>query len=315
MRSVSSTRGALDALYAIPVKGDPFTRQGDALDLMAVSPDGQFVLVLSAIDDPEPGTPVVSVIDLTARKTVRRVRMARKPAGLAFAVDNPVYTERLTVEEALIELGYLSPEDVLEMIVRLETGEPLSADVIAQVEPPTGLAAFAGGSGGPGFWRRNDVAPAASLDLPEAVEPLIAEIVQRFLVENHLGEVGPELVQRIYPQLQQPRALQSWFGRRLTRAARQLHTVFIEVNEVTDKTENALKIAGDVYTARLFSLVAARLGLDDWKASVREKLKTLDDIYRFAVDQTSMARGELLELTIVLILVLELVLFFLGIMR
>ena len=99
------------------------------------------------------------------------------------------------------------------------------------------------------------------------------------------------------------------------RAARQLHTLFIEVNEVTDKTENALKIAGDVYTARLFTLVAARLGLDDWKGSVREKLKTLDDIYRFAVEQTAMARGELMELTIVLILVLELVLFFLGIMR
>jgi len=122
-------------------------------------------------------------------------------------------------------------------------------------------------------------------------------------------------LERIYPELQQPRGLQSWFGRRLSRAARHLHTVFIEVNEVTDKTENALKVAGDVYTARLFTLVAARLGLDDWKASVREKLKTLDDIYRFAVDQTSIARGELLELTIVLILILELVLFFLGIMR
>jgi hypothetical protein len=122
-------------------------------------------------------------------------------------------------------------------------------------------------------------------------------------------------LERIYPQLQQAGGLQSWFGRRLTRAARQLHTLFIEVNQVTDKTENALKIAGDVYTARLFTLVAARLGLDDWKGSVREKLKTLDDIYRFAVEQTAMARGELLELTIVLILVLELVLFFLGIMR
>jgi hypothetical protein len=126
--------------------------------------------------------------------------------------------------------------------------------------------------------------------------------------------LGAEL-ERIYPQLQQPGGLQSWFGRRLTRAARQVHTLFIEVNEVTDKTENALKVAGDVYTARLFTLVAARLGLDHWKGSVREKLKTLDDIYRFAVEQTAMARGELLELTIVLILILELVLFFAGIMR
>ena len=103
--------------------------------------------------------------------------------------------------------------------------------------------------------------------------------------------------------------------RRDARAARQVHSLFIDVNELTDKTENALKIGGDVYAARLFTLVAARFGLDRWKGNVREKLETLDDIYRFAVEQTALARGEVLELTIVLILILELVLFFAGIMR
>jgi hypothetical protein len=122
-------------------------------------------------------------------------------------------------------------------------------------------------------------------------------------------------LENIYRQLQAPEWWQTWFGRRFTRAARQVHTLFIDVNELTDKTENALKIAGDVYAARLFTLAAARLGLDHWKGNVREKLKTLDDIYRFAVEQTAMARGEFLELAIVLILIFELVLFFLGIMR
>ena len=119
----------------------------------------------------------------------------------------------------------------------------------------------------------------------------------------------------IYKDLQQRRWLQNWAGRRYTRAAQRVHSLFIDVNELTDRTENALKIVGDVFSARLFALAAARLGLDFWKASVREKLKTMDDIYRFAVEQTSMARGEFLELTIVLILVLELVLFFMGIME
>lgn len=119
----------------------------------------------------------------------------------------------------------------------------------------------------------------------------------------------------IYAQLQIERPWNSWIGRRYNRAARQVHSLFIDVNELTDKTENALKIAGDVYAARLFALVAARLGLDQWKGNVREKLKTLDAIYRFAVEQASMGRGEMLELTIVLILVFELVLFFMGIMR
>jgi hypothetical protein len=113
---------------------------------------------------------------------------------------------------------------------------------------------------------------------------------------------------RIYAQLQRSGWRHTWFGRRYALAARQIHGVFIDVNELTDRTENAMKIAGDVYAARLFAMSAARLGLDHWKASVREKLQTVDDIYRFAVEHTAMTRGEFLELTIVLLIVLEIVL-------
>ena len=107
----------------------------------------------------------------------------------------------------------------------------------------------------------------------------------------------------------------AFLGRHYARAARQVHALFIDVNELTDRTENALKIVGDVYAARLFSLVGARLDLDRWKTNVSEKLKTLDDIYRFSVEHLGMVRGEVLEMTIVGILVFELVLFFMGIME
>ena len=117
---------------------------------------------------------------------------------------------------------------------------------------------------------------------------------------------------RIYPQLQRGGWLYNWVARRYSRAVRQVHSLFIDVTELTDRTENALKIVGDVYAARLFALAAARLGLNQWKASVQEKLRTLADIYRFAVEQTSMARGEFLELIVVIILVLELVLLLVG---
>jgi len=123
-----------------------------------------------------------------------------------------------------------------------------------------------------------------------------------------------QALEQIYAELQRPRWYDAFGGRRYTRAAQQLHSLFIDVNEITDKTENALKMMGDIYAARLFNLVAARLGLDRWKQNVSEKLKTLDDIYRFAVEQTGMSRGNLLELTIILILLLELALVFAGIM-
>jgi hypothetical protein len=120
---------------------------------------------------------------------------------------------------------------------------------------------------------------------------------------------------RIYPELQRTSWVNNIMGRGTVQAANQLHSLFIDVNEITDRTENALKIVGDIYAARVLALVAARLGLARWKASLDEKLETLDDIYRFAVEQVSISRGHFLELTVVLILVLELVLFFVGVMK
>jgi len=118
---------------------------------------------------------------------------------------------------------------------------------------------------------------------------------------------------RIYADMQRKRWYDWIGGRHYARAARHVHALFIDVNELTDRTENTLKIIGDVYAARLFSLAGARLDLDRWKTNVREKLTTLDDIYRFLVERISMSRGQFLELTVVIILVLELVMLFAGI--
>ena len=144
----------------------------------------------------------------------------------------------------------------------------------------------------------------------------ILEFANSQLLEfRYYDELLDAELQRIYPQLQRDGWLYNWVARRYVRAARQVHSLFIDVTELTDRTENALKIIGDVYAARLFGLAAARLGLNQWKASVQEKLRTLADIYRFAVEQTSMARGEVLEITVVVILVIELVLFVAGVLR
>jgi hypothetical protein len=122
-------------------------------------------------------------------------------------------------------------------------------------------------------------------------------------------------LEQIYAQLQAPSRWARLLGRRHKQATRRLHSLFIEVNDLTDHMQNAVRIGGDVYAARLFNLVASRLGVTDWKSSVKEKMKTLDDIHRFAVEQTNMSQANLMELTIVAILVLELALFFTGQMK
>src|SRR5579872_345188 len=120
---------------------------------------------------------------------------------------------------------------------------------------------------------------------------------------------------RIYPALQRTSWWGNLFGGRATRTANELHSLFIDVYEITDRTENALKIVGDIYAARVLALVGARLGVERWKESVEEKLETLDDIYRFVVEQVSISRGQFLEIVVVVILILELIPIFLGLMR
>jgi hypothetical protein len=141
----------------------------------------------------------------------------------------------------------------------------------------------------------------------------ILEFANSQLVEfRYYDELLDRELAKIYTECQRPSWFKGWFGRRYTRSAQHVHALFIDVNELTDRAENALKIAGDVIGSRL--LAGLRLG-HHWKANVRDKLKTLDDIYRFAVEQAAMVRGETLEIMIVLILVFELVLFFMGIMH
>ena len=149
--------------------------------------------------------------------------------------------------------------------------------------------------------------------------PQILEIVEfansQLLEFRYHDEQLETQLARAYAELQQPAWVDRWTGRRHRRAALRLQAVLIDVNELTDHAENAVKFVGDAYAARLFTQVAARLQLGEWKRIVQEKLKTLDDIYRFAVEQTGMAQANTLELAIVIIMVIEFGLFLAGIMK
>lgn len=158
------------------------------------------------------------------------------------------------------------------------------------------------------FLYDTEAAAAATLEVVEFANSQLLEF------RYHDDLLDSEL-SRLYVALERPRWTDALIGRRHTRAARRLQSLFIDVNELTDRMENAVKLVGEVYSARVFTLVGTRLGLDAWKRNVEGKLETLDDIYRFAVEQTGMSQGNMLELVIVLILVLELGLLLAGIMQ
>jgi hypothetical protein len=103
-----------------------------------------------------------------------------------------------------------------------------------------------------------------------------------------------------------------WSRWRTARAASKLHTVLLDVNELTERADNAIKFLSDMFSARLYKLCAAKVGVPDYKDLVKEKLQTAEDLYRFMVDQFNQSRAFVLELMVVIILVIELIYFFRG---
>jgi hypothetical protein len=103
-----------------------------------------------------------------------------------------------------------------------------------------------------------------------------------------------------------------WSRWRTARAASKLHTVLLDVNELTERADNAIKFLSDMFSARLYKLCAAKVGVPDYKDLVKEKLQTAEDLYRFMVEQFNQSRAFVLELMVVIILVVELIYFFKG---
>lgn len=152
---------------------------------------------------------------------------------------------------------------------------------------------------------------AAALDAVEILELANSQLLEfRYHDEVLEGELA-----RMYAELQRPRWTDRFASGRRTRAILRLQAVDIDVNELTDRLDNTVKFVGDPYAARLFSTAGARLGLEHWKSSVEEKLRMLDGIRRFAVEQTGIAQANLLEWVVVAILVIELGLSIAGIMK
>ena len=127
---------------------------------------------------------------------------------------------------------------------------------------------------------------------------------------RHYDQFLTEELDRVYKLLDGGTGM---FARwRLARTATQLHTVLLDVAELTEHADNAIKFLSDMFAARLYKLAALKVGVPDYKELVTRKMATAEDLYRFMVDQFNQSRAFFLELTVVIILVIELVFLFEG---
>jgi hypothetical protein len=93
---------------------------------------------------------------------------------------------------------------------------------------------------------------------------------------------------------------------------RELREIRIDLARFSDELSDITKFFGDWHLARIYENVSARFHLADWHRSIDDKLKTLDGLYQLLNhDQTN--RWMLtLEVTIVVLFVIDLVILVIG---
>src|SRR6266446_3030403 len=93
---------------------------------------------------------------------------------------------------------------------------------------------------------------------------------------------------------------------------RELRELRIDLARFNDELSNITKFFGDWHLARIYENVAARFHLGDWHRTIDGKLRTLDDLYQLLHHDQTNRWMLILEVTIVLLFVIDLVILFLG---
>lgn len=94
---------------------------------------------------------------------------------------------------------------------------------------------------------------------------------------------------------------------------RELREIRIDLARFSDELSNITKFFGDWHLARIYENISARFHLAEWHRTIDDKLQTLDDLYQLLNHDQTNRWMLLLEVTIVLLFIIDLVILFFGV--
>jgi hypothetical protein len=127
---------------------------------------------------------------------------------------------------------------------------------------------------------------------------------------RHYDEVLTGVLAGVYRSLD--KGTGAWRRWGLAREAERLNTIRLDVIEIAERIETAIKFLSDMFYARVYKLIAARVGVPDYRTLVDEKLVTAGELYEIMVDRFDRGRGFFLEVVVVIILLIEIAFLFRG---
>jgi hypothetical protein len=92
----------------------------------------------------------------------------------------------------------------------------------------------------------------------------------------------------------------------------ELREIQIDLARYNDELSNITKFIGDWHLARVYQMISGRFQIGEWHKTVDEKLRTLDNLYQLLQHDQSNRWMLMLEVTIVLLFIIDLIILFTG---
>jgi hypothetical protein len=152
-------------------------------------------------------------------------------------------------------------------------------------------------------------AAALVYDKPDATSAIIdlLEYTNTQLLEfRYYDDLLTTLLSNVYSSLEGHESfLSRW---RLPRRAGRLNRLRLDIMDLAERTEYAVKFISDTYYARVYKVISSRIGVDDYRSLVDDKLKTAGELYAFMVADFNERRMFALELVVAVLVALDVIL-------
>jgi hypothetical protein len=136
-------------------------------------------------------------------------------------------------------------------------------------------------------------------------ERLVLELTSAELLElRDLDEKLDRGIEAAYAVLTRRR---SWFASLSTRAEDlgMVSELQADAAVLFEGVDNALKLLGDQYLARLYRVASERFHLPQWDAAIERKLRVIDGIYEKLASRAASRRFEVLEVVIIVLIAIS----------
>jgi hypothetical protein len=145
------------------------------------------------------------------------------------------------------------------------------------------------------------VEPTGSRVLANVLELATCQLLE---LRYYDGLLDDELA-KVYGHVERarPRVFRSPY-RALTRTVLRR---FMELTELTERVDNAIKSVGDFWLARVYLAAIRRFRVDRWRESVEAKLELVAKAYELLKGEVEVTRSQGLEIIVVVLIFIELV--------